>query len=118
MNASQNGNTRTDGGNETHAKDYESRQPRAILPAGKRAPDFSLHTTPDQCVSLSDFQDRPLILVFYPADWSPVCGDELVLFSELLSEFHHFNAAILGVSVDGVWCHIAFANHRKLKIPL
>jgi peroxiredoxin len=59
-----------------------------------------------------------VILVFYPADWSPVCGDQVVLYNELLPEFQRFNAALLGVSVDGYWCHLAFAKDRKLRFPL
>jgi peroxiredoxin len=59
-----------------------------------------------------------VILAFYPADWSPVCGDEVVLYNELLPEFQRFNAALLGVSVDSFWSHLAFANDRKLRFPL
>jgi peroxiredoxin len=77
-----------------------------ILAAGTAAPDFSLHTTPDQVVSLSDFRGRTVILAFYPADWSPVCGDQMALYNELLSEFHQFDAELLGISVDGAWCHV------------
>jgi peroxiredoxin len=89
-----------------------------LLAAGTCAPDFTLHTTPDQVVSLSDFRGRRLILIFYPADWSPVCGDEVTLFNEVLPEFRKLNAEPLGISVDGVWCHIAFAKDRKLHFPL
>jgi len=89
-----------------------------ILAAGTPAPDFSLHTTPDQKVSLSDFRGRPVILAFYPADWSPVCGDQMALYNELLGEFHQFGAELLGISVDSSWCHIAFAHDRKLRFPL
>jgi peroxiredoxin len=89
-----------------------------ILPAGAAAPDFSLHSTPDQLVSLSDFRGAPLILAFYPADWSPVCGDQMALYNEVLSEFHKHKAAIVGISVDGSWCHAAFALDRKLHFPL
>jgi peroxiredoxin len=89
-----------------------------VLSAGTVAPDFSLHTTPGQVVSLSDFRGRPVILAFYPSDWSPVCGDQMALYNELLSEFHRFGAELLGVSVDGAWCHFAFAHDRKLRFPL
>src|SRR4051794_28713746 len=92
--------------------------PRGPLAAGTPAPDFTLHTTPDQSVSLSDFRGQPVILAFYPADWSPVCGDQMGLYDEILSEFQRFNAELLGLSVDGVWCHIAFAHDRKLHFPL
>jgi peroxiredoxin len=88
------------------------------LAAGTVAPDFSLHTTPDQKVSLSDFRGQPVILAFYPADWSPVCGDQMALYNEILSEFRQFNAELLGISVDGVWCHLAFAENRRLHFPL
>ena len=86
--------------------------------AGTPAPDFSLHSTPDQTVSLSDFRGRPVILAFYPADWSPVCGDQMALYNEILSEFRDFDAELLGISVDGIWCHLAFADNRKLHFPL
>ena len=89
-----------------------------LLPAGTPAPDFALHATPDQLVSLSDFRGRPVILAFYPADWSPVCGDQMALYNELLSEFHAHRAAIVGISVDGPWCHAAFSSDRKLHFPL
>lgn len=88
------------------------------LPAGTKAPDFSLHATPDQLVSLSDFRGRPVILAFYPADWSPVCGDQMALYNEILTEFQRFDAELIGISVDGAWCHIAFSHDRRLKFPL
>jgi peroxiredoxin len=90
----------------------------AVLCAGTEAPDFSLHATPDQKVSLSDFRGQPVILAFYPADWSPVCGDQMSLYNELLPEFRKFNAALIGISVDGAWCHMAYAKDRKLGFPL
>jgi peroxiredoxin len=88
------------------------------LPAGTAAPDFTLHTTPDQSVSLSDFRGQPVILAFYPADWSPVCGDQMGLYQELLSEFHRYGATLLGISVDGIWSHLAFAQDRHIHFPL
>ena len=93
--------------------------PASILKAGNRAPDFSLYSTPDQKVSLSDFKGRPVILAFYPADWSPVCTDQLSLYNQLLPEFEHYNKPeILGISVDGIWSHIAFAKDRNLRFPI
>jgi peroxiredoxin len=88
------------------------------LPPGTPAPDFSLHATPDQVVSLGDFLGQPVVLAFYPADWSPVCSDQLALYSEVHEEFEAFNAQLLGVSVDGPWCHAAFAKDRRLRFPL
>jgi peroxiredoxin len=90
----------------------------AELQAGTFAPDFQLNSTPDQSVQLSDFRGRPVVLVFYPADWSPVCGDQLALYNEIQPEFGRYNAQVLGVSVDGVWCHAAFAGERHLHFPL
>ena len=91
---------------------------KAPLAAGSPAPDFTLHSTPDQSVALGSFRGRPVILAFYPADWSPVCGDQMALYNEVLPEFQRYNAALLGISVDGVWCHVAFAGARKLHFPL
>jgi peroxiredoxin len=89
-----------------------------ILQPGTPAPAFSLHATPDQTVALEDFRGRPLILAFYPADWSPVCGDQMALYNQVLPEFHRQGAEIVGISVDGVWCHTAFADARHLHFPL
>jgi peroxiredoxin len=69
-------------------------------------------------MSLREFRGRPVILVFYPADWSPVCGDQVALYNEILPEFERHGAQILGVSVDGVWCHKAFTASRNLRFPL
>jgi len=88
------------------------------LPSGTPAPDFALKSTPDQTIRLSEFRGWPLILAFYPADWSPVCGDQMGLYNEMLSEFQEFDAEILGISVDGVWSHVAFSRDRKLHFPL
>ena len=89
-----------------------------ILSAGTPAPDFTLHVTPDQMLSLKDLRGRPAILAFYPADWSPVCGDQMALYNQVLPEFQRFGAAIVGISVDSAWCHLAFAADRKLHFPL
>jgi peroxiredoxin len=88
------------------------------LPPGAEAPDFTLHSTPDQTVSLAEFRGRPVILAFYPADWSPVCGDQMALYNEISPEFARFRAELFGISVDGAWCHSAFAHDRKLRFPL
>jgi len=89
-----------------------------ILQPGTPAPDFTLSRAPDAKTHLSDLRGRPVILLFYPADWSPVCGDEVALFNEVLPEFQSRNAELLGISVDGVWCHQAFAAARNLRFPL
>jgi peroxiredoxin len=89
-----------------------------ILAAGRPAPDFTLPVTPDQKLSLSELRGRPVILAFYPADWSPVCGDQMALYNEILPEFQKFGAELMGLSVDGVWCHESFAKDRRLHFPL
>jgi len=89
-----------------------------ILEKSTAAPDFKLNSTPDQTLCLSDFKGKRLILAFYPADWSPVCSDQIALYNETLKLFHNHNADILGISVDSKWCHLAFAKHRKIKFPL
>src|ERR1700687_2785394 len=58
-----------------------------LLCAGTKATDFTLHATPDQVLTLSDLKGQPVILAFYPADWSPVCGDQISLYNEALPEF-------------------------------
>jgi peroxiredoxin len=88
------------------------------LEKGIKAPDFSLKVTPDQTVSVSDFLGRPVILAFYPADFSPVCGDEMLLYNEILPEFKKYNAELLGISVDNVWSHLAFAKEKNLHFPI
>ena len=89
-----------------------------ILPAGAPAPDFTLPITPSEKLTLSDLRGKPVILAFYPADWSPVCGDQMGLYNEILPEFRKHGAELLGISVDGVWCHAAFAQARGFRFPL
>jgi peroxiredoxin len=89
-----------------------------ILTKGNIAPGFNLFATPDQKISLADFKGRPVILAFYPADWSPVCGDQMALYNETLKLFGKFNAQLIGISVDSKWCHMAFAENRNLHFPL
>lgn len=88
------------------------------LPAGATAPDFSLPSTLGRNVALREQRGHPVVLVFYPADWTPVCGDQLALYNEILDEFRAFDAQIFGISVDSVWSHRAFANDRRLRFPL
>ena len=85
---------------------------------GAKAPGFKLRSTPDQFIELVDFRGRPVLLVFYPADWSPVCSDQLVVYQEIMPEFAKYDAQVLGISVDGAWCHAAFAKNRNLHFPL
>jgi peroxiredoxin len=84
----------------------------------KRAPGFRLPSAPGKFLSLEELRGRPVVLVFYPADWSPVCGDQLALYNEVLPEFEKYGAQLVGISVDGPWCHAAYADSRKLRFPL
>jgi peroxiredoxin len=88
----------------------------SALPPGTVAPEFVLHSSPKETLALSSLRGRPVVLVFYPADWSPVCGDQVALYNEVLGEFG--DAQVLGISVDGAWCHAAFARDRNLRFPL
>jgi peroxiredoxin len=85
---------------------------------GAAAPPFELRAAADRRVALSDFVGQTVVLVFYPADWSPVCTDQLALYNELLPVFEEHRAQLLGISVDGIWCHLAFAKDRHLRFPL
>ncbi|MFL5788731.1 MAG: peroxiredoxin [Flavisolibacter sp.] len=89
-----------------------------ILQKGTKAPDFELQATPDQTLKLSDLSGRRVILAFYPADWSPVCSDQMALYNEALRFFHKHKAEIIGISVDSKWCHMAFSQSRKLHFAL
>jgi peroxiredoxin len=89
-----------------------------VLAPGVTAPDFTLHVTPDQTLSLADLRGRPAILAFYPADWSPVCGDQMAVYNQVLQEFRKYDAELVGISVDSAWCHQAFAEARHLHFPL
>jgi peroxiredoxin len=90
----------------------------AILQAGTPAPPFTLKSLPDRTFSLSDFKGQPVVLAFYPADWSPVCGAQIALYNEMRDEFATYGAQVLGVSVDGEWCHKAYAEAMRIKFPL
>ncbi|MEA2557387.1 MAG: hypothetical protein QOG88_925 [Actinomycetota bacterium] len=90
----------------------------ALLPAGTPAPDFSLASSLGGTLGPSDVRGHPVILVFYPADWSPVCTDQLGLYQAVLPEFEKYGAKLLGISVDSVWSHKAFAKDRNLQFPL
>jgi peroxiredoxin len=103
---------------ENACQDVHSHSRRSALQAGTPAPNFKLRSTPDQWLTLSEFRGQPVVLAFYPADWSPVCGDQMALYNEMLPEFQQFGAELIGISVDGAWCHAAFSRDRKLHFPL
>jgi peroxiredoxin len=88
------------------------------LREGTVAPDFCLLHTPEQRLSLCELRGQPVIMVFYPADWSPVCGGQMATYNEARSEFDRHGGQLLGISVDGPWCHAAFKRHLRLGFPL
>jgi peroxiredoxin len=87
------------------------------LEKGAAAPDFTLFAAPGEKVTLSGI-DGPVVLIFYPADWSPVCSDELSVFTAANKLFQARGAQLLGISVDSLWSHQAFKAERKLEFPL
>ena len=90
----------------------------SLLAPASIAPDFTLPSTIDNPISLTGLKGKPVILVFYPGDFTPVCGDQLTLYNELLSLFGEFDAQLLGISVDSLESHMAFSADRKLDFPL
>jgi peroxiredoxin len=90
----------------------------SILTAGTLAPDFTLPVSTDKKITLSELRGKPVILAFYPADWSPVCGNQMALYNEVLPEFEKYGAQLLGISVDGAWCHAAYAKENNFHFPL
>lgn len=93
-------------------------EPCVPLPSGTPAPDFTLSASTDQKITLSELKGKPVILAFYPADWSPVCGDQMALYNQVLPEFQKHDATLIGISVDGVWCHQAYAKDKNLHFSL
>jgi len=89
-----------------------------LLQKGTAAPDFELYATPDQKLKLSELKGKRVILAFYPADWSPVCGDQIALYNEMLKFFQKHNAQMVGISVDSKWCHMAYEDNRNIHFPL
>jgi peroxiredoxin len=92
--------------------------PSTPLSPGTPAPAFTLAAGPDRQVSLQEFRGRPVVLAFYPADWSPVCGDQMALYSALRAEWDRLDTEVVGISVDGPWCHRAFGEARNLSLTL
>lgn len=89
------------------------------IPVGAPAPDFSLKDQSQKDVKLSDFQGKKnVVLVFYPLDWSPVCTNEHTCFVNDMKRFEQLDAQVLGISVDSVWSHKAFADKMHIQYPL
>ena len=89
------------------------------ISVGKTAPDFTLPNQDKKEVKLSDFAGKKnVVLVFYPLDWSPVCTNEHVCLVNDMKAFETLDAEVLGVSVDSVWSHKAFAEKMGIKYSL
>jgi peroxiredoxin len=88
------------------------------LPPGAQAPDFSLPGANGNLVSLSDYRGRNVLLVFYPLDWSPGCSDQLSLYQSELEEIEGYNTQVIGISVDSIYSHGAWAEVRGITFPL
>jgi peroxiredoxin len=112
------GQSQHDGRNQATSMSMEDSCQSSVLAPGTRAPEFTLHVTPDQALSLCDLAGKPTIIAFYPADWSPVCGDQMVLYNQVRPEFQRYGAELIGISVDGAWCHQAFAKYQNIHFPL
>jgi len=89
-----------------------------MIEAGSKAPDFTLPDQGGHKVSLSGFRGKTVVLVFYPADFSPVCTDQLNVYQEVLGELEQRGAALVGISVDSAWAHKAFQAKLGVTIPL
>jgi len=88
------------------------------LPVGTPAPDFTLPDAEGRPVSLADFRGKNVVLVFYLLDWSPACSDQLSLYQAELDEFKKFDAIVIGISVDSLYSHGAWAAVRGITFPL
>lgn len=92
--------------------------PLAPLHTATVAPDFTLPHTPGAGMALHSLRGKPVVLVFYPLDWEPVSREQLALYQDYASEFSRLGASIIGISVDQVLCHAAFARDAQLRFPL
>jgi len=82
------------------------------------APEFTLPDGNKKQVNLKDFRGKNVVLAFYPADWSPVCTNELAIIQETIEDIRGQNAEILAISVDNVWSHKAWAQQQHISFPL
>jgi peroxiredoxin len=88
------------------------------LPEGHEAPAFSLKDANGFNVSLSDFRGSPVLLVFYPLDWSPGCSQQLDLYQREITEFEKRGVKVVGISVDSIYSHGAWSKVRNIDFPL
>jgi mycoredoxin-dependent peroxiredoxin len=88
------------------------------IAVGQPAPDFTLKDQNQKDVKLSQYRGKNVVIVFYPLDWSPVCTNEHACFVNDLKQFEKLNAQVLGLSVDSIWSHKAFAEKMGIRYPL
>jgi peroxiredoxin len=89
------------------------------IAVGQTAPDFTLQNQDKKEVKLSEFAGKKhVVIVWYPLDWSPVCTNEHACFVNDMKAFETLDAEVLGVSVDSVWSHKAFAEKMGIKYSL
>jgi peroxiredoxin len=100
------------------APPMDGKAENAPLPVGAPAPDFELRDANGGTVRLSDFRGRPVVLAFYPLDWSPTCSDQLSLYQSELEGFQRLGAQVVGISVDSIYSHGAWAAVRGITFPL
>jgi peroxiredoxin len=98
--------------------DSQQDQQVAPVPVGTRAPDFTLPRTHATRIALHNLLGQPVVLAFYPLDWELLSRDQLVLYQKFASEFAWLGARLLGISIDSVYCHAAFAREAQLRFPL
>lgn len=90
----------------------------AAIEVAQEAPDFTLRDEDSQSVRLGELRGRPVVLVFYPADFSPVCSDEMCAYRDDYSQFQARGARVFGISRDSVWAHKAFKDSLGLTHSL
>jgi peroxiredoxin len=88
------------------------------IAVGQPAPQFTLQDQSQKDISLADYRGKNVVLVLYPLDFSPLCTDEHACFVNQLNQFEKLNAQVLGLSVDSVWTHKAFAEKMGIRYPL
>lgn len=89
-----------------------------MIAVGEQAPDFTLLNQDGEKVSLADYRGRRVLLVFYPGDFSPVCGDQLSIYQEVKPEIAAKGVEMVGISVDGFFVHKAFQQHLGIDTTL
>jgi peroxiredoxin len=89
-----------------------------LIAVGEQAPEFTLRDQDGEQVSLSEYRGRKVMLVFYPADFSPVCGDQFSIYQEVKPQLAEQGLELLGISVDGAWAHKAFQEKLGIDTTL